>query len=95
MSVAGTIGEEQVITLATTVQLITGVGQARQLVLLESAVDVILVTKRGTADGAAVPATGSQPYEAADMPVVIDIAGYGLIGLAGESAGDLSFEFRL
>lgn len=95
MAVAGTIGVEQPITLATTVTLVTGVGAARKLLILESDQDVYLVTLKGTADGGALPSTGRLLFDAAILPVEVDIAGYGLIGFAGALAGTARVEFRL
>ena len=72
----------------------------RRQQLIDSTIDSI--AKRGfsgttladVADGAALPSTGRQFFEAADLPIEIPIGGYGQIGLAGDVAGSCRVEFR-
>jgi hypothetical protein len=93
MSQAATIGEEQPLTLAETVSVITGTSDARLLIVYETTVDLYLVTK-AVADGAALPATGRPKVcLSTERLVVIDIAGRGFLGVAGTAAGTARVEF--
>lgn len=92
MATAGTLGISQTITLATTVTEITGAAMARTITIWESAVDLYVVTLKGTADGGALPSSGRRKISSSALPVEISIAGAGFLGLAGASAGDCHFE---
>ena len=93
MAVAATPGEEQPITLATTVTQITGTSSCRRLIIYETTVDLYLVTK-AVADGAALPSTGRPKVcLSTERLIEIDISGRGFIGLAGTGAGTARVEF--
>lgn len=96
MAQAVDIGVELAVTLATTVTKLTGskVPFAKTLVLMESDVDVYVVTSKAASDGGALPSSGRKKIEAADMPMPVDITGAGFIGVAGTSAGTCRLELR-
>lgn len=93
MAVAATPNAQQTVTLATTVTRLTGTGQVRTLVLLSCDVDFYVVTG-DVADGASLPGAGRYPFTASKLPITLDVAPYGYIGVAGASAGSLVMEAR-
>lgn len=90
------MGVELAVTLATTVTQLTGslVPFARSILVLESDVDVYVVTLKGTADGGALPSTGRKKFATTALPIEVSLVGAGFVGLAGSSAGTCRVELR-
>lgn len=80
------------VTLATTVTRLTRAAFETWSTLtidrrVSGSVSTIYIDLVGTADGGALPSTGYIAISVANLPAVVDISGYGSVGLAGNAAG--------
>lgn len=96
MAQAVDIGVELAVTLATTVTKLTGskVPFARSILILESDVDVYVVTSKSATDGGALPSSGRKKFSSSALPLEVSVVGAGFLGLAGSAAGTCRIELR-
>lgn len=93
-----TRGVGRSVTLATTVTRLTtpSLPSARSLLLVKATTCAVIyvVTDPATADGGGLPATGRIAIPATALPIEVDVAAYGTLGLAGDVAGSVEAVLR-